>query len=150
MGTKCIDDCLGHVFFPNVYCNIICDVVAKMSAFEPIQFFGLLIARLTKAYRVFKKFWWSTIMPQYYVTLKRGAWFSLSGALGRRAFYKRLPLFQATSWVEVSDDGDTSLTTRRHNLGYFIYKERLVLPEMKSWSYSHCTDWLALCYTLVN
>jgi len=36
-------------------------------------------------------------MPQHYATLKRGAWFSLSAALGHCAVYKRLPLFQVTS-----------------------------------------------------
>jgi hypothetical protein len=55
-------------------------------------------------------------MPQYYITLKRGARFSLSAALGHRVVCKRLTLFQATS----SDVGGTSLTTRRHNLGDFI------------------------------
>jgi len=124
--------------------NIICDV-AKIYTFELMHCFGPLILCLTKTYGVFKTICWSSNMPQHYVTLKRGAWFSLSAVLGHCAMLQAVTIVSDNIlWVEVPDDAVTSLTTRRHNLGYFIYKERLVLPEMKPWSSSHCTDCLAL------
>jgi len=55
MATKYSENFLDHVFFPNVYSSIVCDVAAKMSTFELMHCFGLLILCLTKSYRVFKK-----------------------------------------------------------------------------------------------